>query len=145
MIYIYYIDINVFFFSDEMATAEVALSPLLNHASFQDDEEKEEEENDESKNDENEKEMDTTEVTNVPRAKDAIAIETYLGTERRRIEVALTSYQNARLLLSKSVPIHGFILVYDTLKKSSFSILKVSIFFALHPIICICYKAAHVV
>ena len=115
-----------------MATAEVALSPLLNHASFQDDQD--EKDQDESNlegvddNTEDEKDTDTSQVTtNVVRAKDTIFIETYLGTERRRIEITLTSYQNARLLLSKSVPIHGFILVYDTLKKSSFSILKVSV------------------
>ena len=119
-------------FTDELATAEVALSPLLNHASFQDDQD--EKDQDESNlegidnNTEDEKDTDTSEVTtNVVPAKDTIFIETYLGTERRRIEITLTSYQNARLLLSKSVPIHGFILVYDTLKKSSFSILKVSV------------------
>ena len=82
----------------------MALAPLLNHSSFEDpgeeicDEEKE----------------------------DTVQVETYLGTQRRRIAVSVTSYQNARNHLSKGSPIHGFILVYDTQLKSSFSIMKVS-------------------
>ncbi|CAK8692908.1 unnamed protein product [Clavelina lepadiformis] len=89
---------------DDFKTAEVALSPLLNHTSFCDPGPPE--------GDEEETE-------------DTVVVETYLGTQRRRISVTLTSYQCARNILSSGNPVHGFILVYDTVLKSSFSILKV--------------------
>ena len=94
-------------FLDDFATAEMALAPLLNHNSFRDGGKPESE-------DEEEEETE-----------DTIQVETYLGTQRRRIAVTMTSYQNAKTHLSKGSPVHGFILVYDTLLKSSFSIMKV--------------------
>ena len=90
---------------DDFASAEMALAPLLNHNSFQDFGAIESEEDEETE--------------------DTIHVETYLGTQRRRIAVTITSYQNARNHMSKGNPIHGFILVYDTQLKSSFSIMKV--------------------
>nr|XP_018670541.1 rho GTPase-activating protein 35 isoform X1 [Ciona intestinalis]XP_026693614.1 rho GTPase-activating protein 35 isoform X2 [Ciona intestinalis] len=92
----------------DLSAAEIALFPLLNHTSFRDCPPKDTEEED-----------DDAELP------DSVVIETYLGNRRRRIAVTLTSYQSARHLLSKGHPLHGFILVYDTMRKSSFSILKV--------------------
>ena len=90
---------------DDLGSVEVALGPLLNHSSFHDlgpsDTEEEE-------------------------TQDTVVVVTYLGTQRRRIAVTLTSYQSARSLIGQGTPVHGFILVYDTQRKSSFAIMKVS-------------------
>nr|CAB3222851.1 rho GTPase-activating protein 35 [Phallusia mammillata] len=89
---------------DDLPTAEVALAPLLNHSSFHDA---------------------GQEIIEGEETEDAIVVVTYLGTKRRRIAITLTSYQSARNLMSQGNPIHGFILVYDTQRKSSLSVMKV--------------------
>lgn len=106
---------------DDLATVEVALSPLLNHSSYNNPLH--------NMNDQDEAGAAAGELDEES-AGDIVEIETFLPTLqqtqlKRRIEITLSSYQNARVLMKKEKPIHGFILVYNTLKRSSFEVMKV--------------------
>lgn len=101
-------------FSEDYLSSEVALSPLLHHASYRPPKPASDKEKDIGV-DENDEDTNT------------VMVETYLGTTRKKISVILTSYQSARHLLNSRGrrSVHGFILVYDTQRTGTFSVMKV--------------------
>lgn len=101
--------------ADDFAGAETALSPLLNHASRQ------------LVPPEDDKDSFVSDDKEEPSVGDSITVETYLGSNRRRIQVTLTSYQSARHLLNRRQTVHGFILLFSTNSLASFSVMKVHI------------------
>lgn len=100
--------------ADDLASVEIALSPILNHSSLSttalsgaDDE-----------GDDSHRQHDSQ-----------VEIQMHLANQRRRIRITVSSYQNARSMLNSDgiarPIIHGFILVYSTTKRS-YEVMKVS-------------------